>query len=105
MDEPRRLSLTGHICAEFLHAGHRPVQPFEAEYPADDHAVAAHEHRPDALRGDRLRPRQDPAFVRHMGIAPDARRGLVLLHRGIRGVELLDRLGVRVLLDAGDEPL
>jgi len=36
-------------------------------------------------------------------VAPAARRRQVLLHQSVGGVELLDRLDVCVLFDAGDE--
>lgn len=52
---------------------------------------------------DRARPLQYLPFVRHEPGAPGARRALVFSHRAGLDVELLDRLGVRVLLDAGDE--
>src|SRR5258708_10106519 len=68
------------LVSEFLHAGRRAVQPFEVEYPADDHHVAVDENRPDAFRHQRLRSRQYLAFVCRVGIAPDARHCLILLH-------------------------
>src|SRR5258708_3873483 len=68
------------LVSEFLHAGRRAVQPFEVEYPADDHHVAVDENRPDALRHERLRSRQYLAIVCRVGIAPDARHCLILLH-------------------------
>jgi hypothetical protein len=38
-------------------------------------------------------------------VAARARRGVVLLHRGVLGVVALDRLDVQVRLDRGDEAL
>src|SRR5271170_6290839 len=91
------------LAGEFLHVSDSPVQPFKMEDPPNHNMVAAYERGTDAFRRDGLRPREQPALIGDMSIPPHAWHALVFPHRSIRGVELLDGLGMRVLLHPGDE--
>src|SRR6185503_11713524 len=93
------------LAGELLHARGGSVQPFELEDPADHHPVAVHEDRLHAPRAHRPGPREHLALVRHERIAPDARRGAIFLHRRVFGVELLDRLGMRILFHPRNESI
>src|SRR5215831_8547485 len=91
------------LVGEFLHPGHAAVEPFEAEHPADDDPVPAHEYRTDALRRYASRAGEHPPLVGDQRLPAAARYGLIFLHRGIRRVELFERLRVGILLHPGDE--
>src|SRR5207247_4143946 len=82
------------LVGELLHVGYRSVQPLKSKYPANHDFVAADEYGSDAPRCQGLRLRQNTAFVCCVRIAADARRGLILLHRSIRGVEIFNGLYV-----------
>src|SRR3954471_4573227 len=91
------------LVGQFFHVGGSAVLPLEIEYPADNHPVAVDEHRPHALRRQRSRFREHPAFIFHVRRTPYAWRGLVLLHGSIDGVELFDGFDMGIPLDASDE--
>src|SRR5450631_3726114 len=81
------------------------IKEFELENPSNDDVVAIDEHRTHAFRIYRARSGQSLSFVRDQRLSSDAGRKIVLLHRRMRRVELLDRLHMGVRLDSGDEAL
>src|SRR5262249_31577943 len=91
------------LTGELLDPRPRSVEPFELEDPTDHDVIAVHEDRRHALRADRCRTREDLALAGDERRAPDARCRLVLLHRRVLRVELLDRLDVLVALDPRNE--
>src|SRR5262249_20702425 len=93
------------LIRQFLHSSECLVEPFELEYPPNDHAIAVNEDGTDAFRPHRLCPGENLAFVGNVQRASDARLTLIFLHRRVLRIELLQRVGMRVLLDSGDEAL
>src|SRR5262249_4703164 len=93
------------LVRQFLHSSRASIEPLELEDPPNYRHRIVGEYRPDARRLNRTRASQHLSLARDKVVATDARRIEVLSHRCIHGVELLDRFGVSILLDARNEAL
>ena len=75
------------------------------EGPADDDVVAVDDNGADTLRLNRLGSSENAPLVGNQGVAADSRRLLIFPHRSVAMIELFDRLGVGILLDACNETI
>ena len=82
---------------------HSSIEPLKPEDPANDNAVTGNKNGAYALGLHPLCLCKHSALVGYMVATTDARPLLVLLHRRVLGIELLNRFGVCVLFDARNE--
>ena len=93
------------LISEFFHLRDRSVQPLKSKHPSDDDSVSLNEGRANTLGIDGFRSRKYVPLVGDEDDSSNARWAQVLAHRCAGCVELLNRIGVRILFDSRNEAL